>query len=579
VRADIASIIDTALADMRAGVSVDECLRRYPDHAAELEPILRAAAAISREAAAPLPPALEQWFASGRGEIARIARDAYARPDPLATRIRRSLTIMVAPLLRRGAPRLAVTALTTIMICMMAGLGVDAAAARSLPGESLYTWKLFSEQTRLRFASDPDTRADLTASIIEHRVREIGALVELPGARLGQYQQSIGGLHEQIPQALNELQQASPAARRLSLVRLGRLLDRAALDLRRAPDVTPGTLALAANDMLSLRDSLPADALIASAESAPTSVEAPTPAPAAQPPDPLGEPLATPSATPPSSPTATPTFPVITAPNPGDAAGAQTPPDAGATSPSTPVVELSPPTATSDLPATSTPVIPPTIALPTPTTASDLPTPLRLPNELPPSATPTAISTATATTTAADTSADTPVVVQTDAPAEVVTPTGAYTLTETPTEIYTPSATEIYTSTDTPTATPTDTPTAPPTDTPTATPTATTMPVVEVYPLLECVARINNGTSIAYFGYASEQTLPVEIPIGPQNHFSSGPNDRGQPTTFIPGRSAPYPNPAFGVVFTSDRLIWILNGRTAIASRDMQTCDPLPSAS
>jgi hypothetical protein len=93
------------------------------------------------------------------------------------------------------------------------------------------------------------------------------------------------------------------------------------------------------------------------------------------------------------------------------------------------------------------------------------------------------------------------------------------------------------------------------------------------------VARIDNVTLIAYFGYVSDFTSPVEIPIGSQNRFASGPDDQGQPTIFMPGRSSPYPNPAFGVVFTSDRLVWSLNGRTATASRGMQTCDLLSSAS
>jgi hypothetical protein len=93
------------------------------------------------------------------------------------------------------------------------------------------------------------------------------------------------------------------------------------------------------------------------------------------------------------------------------------------------------------------------------------------------------------------------------------------------------------------------------------------------------VARIDNVISVAYFGYVSDFTHPVEIKIGAQNRFASGPTDQGQPTMFLPGRSSPYPNPVFGVAFTSDLLVWSLNGRTATASHDMQTCDPLFSAS
>lgn len=38
------------------------------------------------------------------------------------------------------------------------------------------------------------------------------------------------------------------------------------------------------------------------------------------------------------------------------------------------------------------------------------------------------------------------------------------------------------------------------------------------------------------FGYDSENTVPVSIAVGPGNHVSPGAEDRGQPTTFQPGR-------------------------------------------
>jgi hypothetical protein len=89
------------------------------------------------------------------------------------------------------------------------------------------------------------------------------------------------------------------------------------------------------------------------------------------------------------------------------------------------------------------------------------------------------------------------------------------------------------------------------------------------------VARIDDSTSVAYFGYLSDFAFPVEIPVGPLNRFDTGSDDRGQPIVFLPGRSRPYPNPAFGVVFHSDHLVWTLDGYTASASRSMQTCDQL----
>jgi hypothetical protein len=94
-----------------------------------------------------------------------------------------------------------------------------------------------------------------------------------------------------------------------------------------------------------------------------------------------------------------------------------------------------------------------------------------------------------------------------------------------------------------------------------------------VRPIVECVAQLDDDTSIAYFGYQNSHTFPVEIGIGSRNTFSPAPIDRGQPTTFMPGRSPAYPNPAFGVIFTTERLVWTLDGRKVTVTRNMRPCD------
>jgi hypothetical protein len=59
-----------------------------------------------------------------------------------------------------------------------------------------------------------------------------------------------------------------------------------------------------------------------------------------------------------------------------------------------------------------------------------------------------------------------------------------------------------------------------------------------VYPALEGWYQNDDGTATVLIGfYNTNQTETVEIPIGEQNHFSPGSEDRGQPTTFPPGRS------------------------------------------
>ncbi len=506
MRVDIASILDKALADLRAGISVDECLRRYPTHAAELEPMLRTAAAIRYQATASLPPSLEQWLASSSSEIEQIARAAYARSDPPTTRIGHALSMFGARLARYGIPRLAASTLATILVVVMTFFGVDAAAASSLPDESLYSWKLFSEEAHLRFARNPDARAEIGLSIIEHRVGEIDALIDLPDAHLSQYQRSIDGIQAQTPLILDALQTADPTIRGQSLVRLGHLLDRASVGLRRAPNPlsdTPGALTRAATGMLHIRASLPTaepdtPVAVLTVDPPPTSVQT------TQPSAPTHGLARSPSATPALLPTATPSLMIITVPHAGGVLDAHVSPSPSATPSSVPPADRSPAVGT-NVPMTFTPsatadgtaypaFLPTQTTVPTP----HFLTPINAPNNPQSSATvtvpvvsiptsvntatatviPTDTATATATATPTDTATATATATPTSTATATATPTDTATATETPTDTENPTATATETPTDTEnptaTATPTDTETATatPTDTETATATA-----------------------------------------------------------------------------------------------------------
>ena len=58
----------------------------------------------------------------------------------------------------------------------------------------------------------------------------------------------------------------------------------------------------------------------------------------------------------------------------------------------------------------------------------------------------------------------------------------------------------------------------------------------KVYPVFEGWTPNEEGTATLVFGYFSESPHAVEIPPGPQNGFAPGPADRGQPSSFRPGR-------------------------------------------
>jgi hypothetical protein len=91
-----------------------------------------------------------------------------------------------------------------------------------------------------------------------------------------------------------------------------------------------------------------------------------------------------------------------------------------------------------------------------------------------------------------------------------------------------------------------------------------------VYPIVEKIIDNGDGTFTAHFGYLNKNTENVIIPYGPENRFCPSPQFRGQPMLFKPGRTRRYPDSWFQVNFTRKKLVWILNGRIAVASR----CSP-----
>lgn len=137
-------ILDQALQLRAAGSSVEACLARFPQYAAELRPLLETAAhaAGGLRAGEPLPtPDL------GRGRT-RVLRAARWSRSPTA-----------GPLWRWA---------TALAFGLALIFGVSVASAQSLPGDGLYPVKRALEAAQLALAADLNTRLRLEA---EHNVR------------------------------------------------------------------------------------------------------------------------------------------------------------------------------------------------------------------------------------------------------------------------------------------------------------------------------------------------------------------------------------------------------------------------
>ena len=89
--------------------------------------------------------------------------------------------------------------------------------------------------------------------------------------------------------------------------------------------------------------------------------------------------------------------------------------------------------------------------------------------------------------------------------------------------------------------------------------------------ILECVVAQSNGY-VAWFGYESTASAAVDIPIGSNNRIRPSPRDRGQPTTFFPGRHS-Y---VFSVPFAAgESIIWKLPTQSATAGANSLRCTTL----
>jgi hypothetical protein len=138
------------------GETVEECLRRYPEHARELKSLLETATAIKKATAVQPSPefrerARQQFYAALRQMPAQKKRAGFSWG---------------------GQPRWA-TVVAVVLAILLVSSGTVAAASGSMPDQPLYPVKLASEQARLALTFSPLHKAELYARLADRRVLEI----------------------------------------------------------------------------------------------------------------------------------------------------------------------------------------------------------------------------------------------------------------------------------------------------------------------------------------------------------------------------------------------------------------------
>ncbi|MFN8377965.1 MAG: LysM peptidoglycan-binding domain-containing protein [Anaerolineae bacterium] len=182
----LTEVFNDCVERMRAGASIDECLSRYPEYAADLRPMLLSAEAVRR---------------------ARVSASETQQAQ-LSARFRFEAEMQQDTRRRRGIPVLARYAAAAVAILVI-GSGVLAALSQSaLPGDPLYGIKRAGEQMLMALAGSTDSDR-----LSDRRVEEIQALLtagrteevtfdgEVSAQNAGNWQ--IGGLSVTVPDDLD----------------------------------------------------------------------------------------------------------------------------------------------------------------------------------------------------------------------------------------------------------------------------------------------------------------------------------------------------------------------------------------
>jgi len=153
---ELEAVLDICLNQIKDGESdIEECLALYPEQAAQLEPLLKAATKLSRAREVIPTPVFKAR--------ARAQLSIYMQQNPQRKRL--------SPIFWRAA----IGVMTMLVVFLATGTSF---AQQALPGDQLYDWKLTSENV-WRMTSSDQLGVDITLSN-----RRVGELVVVSGDQM-----------------------------------------------------------------------------------------------------------------------------------------------------------------------------------------------------------------------------------------------------------------------------------------------------------------------------------------------------------------------------------------------------------
>lgn len=157
----IQEVLQDCIELLRKGMSLEQCLARYPEHAYQLEPLLRTAVAVEGQ----LTPGMSS---EARTRLrARIMAEWDRHRQPRQRRWS----------FPRLVPRWAAVAVSVVIAILLGSVGTVAAASSAVPGDPLYPVKEVREEAQLWFARSPEAKVSMYTRLVKERTQELRELV------------------------------------------------------------------------------------------------------------------------------------------------------------------------------------------------------------------------------------------------------------------------------------------------------------------------------------------------------------------------------------------------------------------
>ncbi|MBL7119144.1 MAG: hypothetical protein ISS53_00505 [Dehalococcoidia bacterium] len=185
-------ILDQCIDRLLQGESLEQCLQRYPEQAAQLEPLLRVALAAQKASAVEPRP---EFKAQARYQMRSLLYAGKRKSQP------RRIPVL------GWLPRWATAAVIGVLFVLVAGSGTVAAASDSLPGEILYSVKMATERVQFAFTFSDEGTARLHAKFAARRAEEMARLAE--GGHTGR----VAGLVSRFEDHLEAIEDLAASSR------------------------------------------------------------------------------------------------------------------------------------------------------------------------------------------------------------------------------------------------------------------------------------------------------------------------------------------------------------------------------